>query len=518
VRPYPSASDGVKITTVSLASAAGAAARGSLNRDHYFQRWRRLGNKQQQLGCACRGYNDDRGQDDRRSLLHSALRRHAERNLDRSRGPRSDAPAAQPGARHAGASARTAASTSAVSVLLRVGALLALLALVLPAAASARSRPSLSASSAILIEPSSGEIIYARNPYTHHEIASTTKMMTALLLLERRSLAHRIRVVNFTPGPAESTAGLSPGERLTSADMLRALLLASANEAAISIAADVGGSQKGFVRMMNARAKRAGLRSTHFSNPDGLDGRQNYSTARDLASLGILLRQNSFARRTIDRPKATLRSGSHKRVVYNRNTLIGSVPWMNGIKTGHTSSAGYLLVGGATRDGAELISVVMGEPSEAARNADTLKLMRYGFGRYQSVQAVRKGQRFATLPVEGRDDKVQLITSRSADLVMRRGERPTTIVSGLPATLTGPLAKGTRIGDVIVLRRGKSVDRVPLVAASAVAAPSLLAAGGSWLGPLAGGLAVFTLILFSATLIRKRRRQRRPERVQREPA
>ena len=118
--------------------------------------------------------------------------------------------------------------------------MLALLALALPLAASAQSRPSLSAPSAILIEPSSGEIIYARNPYKRREIASTTKMMTALLLLERRSLSHRVKVVNYSPSPAESTAGLVPGERLTSADMLRALLLASANEAAVSIAADVG--------------------------------------------------------------------------------------------------------------------------------------------------------------------------------------------------------------------------------------------------------------------------------------
>ena len=402
--------------------------------------------------------------------------------------------------------------------LIRVGALLALLTLAVPAVAGAQRRPSLSASSAILIEPSSGEIIYARNPYTRHEIASTTKMMTALLLLEKRSLRHRVKVVNYNPGPAESTAGLIPGERLTSADMLRALLLASANEAAVSIASDVGGSQKGFVRMMNARAKRAGLHRTHFSGPDGLDGRRNYSTARDLASLGALLRRNRFARLLVDRSKAEMRSGFHKRTVYNRNLLIGSVPWMNGIKTGHTSSAGYLLVGGASRNGAELISVVMGEPSEAARNSDTLKLMRYGFGRYRSVRAVTAGQRFATLDVEGRDDRVNLVASRSADVVMRAGERPTKIVTGLPAKLTGPLAKGARVGDLIVMRRGKSVDRVPLVTATAVSAPSILAAAGGFVGPAAALFVAVTVIAFSATLMRKRRRQRRPERVQREPA
>ncbi len=405
-----------------------------------------------------------------------------------------------------------------MTALRRVAVLALLLALALPAEAPAKRRPSLSAASAILIEPSSGEIIYARNPYSRREIASTTKMMTALLLLERRSLKHRIRVVGYNVGAAESTAGLIPGERLTSADMLRALLLASANEAAASIAVDVGGSRKGFVRMMNARAKRAGLRRTHFSNPDGLDGRRNYSTARDLATLGILLRRDGFARRLVDRSKATLRSGYRKRTVYNRNTLIGSVSWMNGIKTGHTSSAGYLLVGGASQNGAELISVVMGEPSEAARNADTLKLMRYGFGRYQSVSAVRKGQRFATIDVNGRDERVRLVASRSADVVMRKGERPATIVSGLPSELTGPLAKGAPVGVVTVVRRGKSVARIELITASAVAPPSLLAGLGGWLGPAAGLFVATSLVALSAILVRKRRRGRRLTRVQRKPA
>ena len=401
---------------------------------------------------------------------------------------------------------------------LRAGALLALLALLLPAVASAQARPSLSASSAILIEPSSGEVIYARNAYTRHQIASTTKMMTALLLLENRSLTHQVRVANYAPGAAESTAGLIPGERLTSADMLRALLLASANEAAISIAVDVGGSQKNFVRMMNARAKLAGLKRTHFANADGLRGANNYSTARDLAALGVLLRENRFARDLVNRAKATLTSGKRRRVVENRNTLVGSVPWMNGIKTGHTSAAGYLLVGGAIRDGAELISVVMGEPSEAARNADTLKLMRYGLGRYHSVRVVSKGQRLASISVRGRAEDVQLIAGRSSEVIVRKSQPPTTVTAGLPSELVGPLAKGTRVGYLIVQRRGKNVDRVPLVTASAVAEPSLLFVIGGWLGPLAGGLVAFTLILFSARLIRKRRRQRRPERVQREPA
>lgn len=386
---------------------------------------------------------------------------------------------------------------------------LASVALAAPGTASAKQWPSLSAESAILIEPSSGDVIYSRNPYSRHEIASTTKMMTALLVLEKRSLQHHIRVTNYHPSPAESTAGLKPGERLTTADMVRALLLASANEAAASIAVDVGGSQDGFVRMMNARARRAGLRRTHFSNAIGLDSASNYSTARDLASLGILLRRNWFARLVMARSKATLESGSHKRVVQNRDNLIGSVPWMNGIKTGHTSAAGYLLVGGASRDGAELISVVTGERSEAARNADTLKLMRFGFGRYHLVRAVSKGQRLATVAVTGESSKISLVAASGVDVVMRVGHKPQVVLSSVPAELAGPIAKGAHIGYALVRREGKVVDRVTLVAATAVAAPSVLALGGSWGGPIAGLFGIGMVLLLFANLKRRRSHVRR---------
>ncbi len=396
--------------------------------------------------------------------------------------------------------------------------LLALAALLPAGAAFAAARPSISARSAVLIEPSSGRTVYSRNPYSRREIASTTKMMTALLLLERRSLSHRIRVLSYNGSSAESSAGLIPGERLTSADMLRALLLASANEAAASIAVDVGGSRSNFVRMMNRRAAAAGLRGTHYANPIGLDSGQNYSTARDLTKLAVLLRTKRFARQLMDRSKATLHSGSRTRTVYNKNTLIGTVPWMNGVKTGHTQRAGYILVGSATRNGVELISAVTGEPSEAARNSDTLKLMRYGFARYRSVTAVQKDRQYATVAVSGRSEKAKLVAASSAAVVVRRGTAPTLVISDLPSEIKGPLRRGTEVGFIIVRRAGKTADRVPLVTASAVAAPTLLSKIAASALPLTGALIILALLAVAATLLRRGRRSRRREAVRREPA
>ncbi len=404
--------------------------------------------------------------------------------------------------------------------LIAAAVLLALAALLPASAAFAAARPSISARSAVLIEPSSGRTVYSRNPYSRREIASTTKMMTALLLLERRSLSHRIRVLSYNGSSAESSAGLFPGERLTSADMLRALLLASANEAAASIAVDVGGSRSNFVRMMNRRAAAAGLRGTHYANPIGLDSGKNYSTARDLTKLAVLLRTKRFARQLMDRSKATLHSGSRTRTVYNKNTLIGTVPWMNGVKTGHTQRAGYLLVGSATRNGVELISAVTGEPSEAARNSDTLKLMRYGFARYRSVTAVQKDRQYATVAVSGRSEKAKLVAASSAAVVVRRGTGVDTLdlLESVPSEIKGPLRRGTEVGFITVRRAGRTADRVPLVTASAVAAPTLLSKIAASALPLTGALIILALLAVAATLLRRGRRSRRREAVRRKPA
>jgi D-alanyl-D-alanine carboxypeptidase (penicillin-binding protein 5/6) len=342
--------------------------------------------------------------------------------------------------------------------------------------------PAISAPAAILVQPSTGDIVYQRRATQHRAIASTTKLMTALLTLERRKLSDRITASSYSAAPAESVAGIRGGERLTTADLLRALLLASANDAAATLAVDIGGSRRNFVRLMNERARRAGLRDTHFANPIGLDQEGNHSSAADLAKLALLVRANPFARRVMDRSGAVLRSGSRTHYVRNRNTLIAAVPWMNGVKTGHTRRAGYVLVGSAAREGVNLISVVMGTGSEGARNSDTLLLMEYGFRRYRRavplLSTTRRplipGQAAATVSVKHGDegDVVRVVPARTVRVVTRRGERAVATPVGLPRQVEGPLPARSRVGTLVVRLRGRVVDRVPLVTARSLARAS----------------------------------------------
>src|SRR2546423_6662048 len=176
---------------------------------------------------------------------------------------------------------------------------------------------------------------------------------------------------------------LRTGERLTVADLLRGLLIVSANDAANTLAVDIAGSKRSFVAMMNRRARQLGLHDTHYANPVGLDAPGNYSSAADLVKLTLVLRQRSFFRATTNLATVTLHSGSRVRHLVNRNALVREVPYVNGVKTGHTNNAGYILVGSATRNGVTLVSAVLGDGSDEARDSDSLRLLRYGLARYR---------------------------------------------------------------------------------------------------------------------------------------
>ena len=207
--------------------------------------------------------------------------------------------------------------------------------------------------------------------------------MTAYLALRNLPLSRRLTSPPYSPVLGESVLGLVPGERETVHDLVYGMLLPSGNDAAVRLADGVAGSVPQFVAMMNRAAVRLGLRDTHYATPVGLDSPGNYSSARDLVRLVSVLRRDPRFRRITNTPRATLRDGARVRHVVNRNDLVLEVPWVNGVKTGHTVDAGYVLVASATRHGVTLISVVLGAPTIAARDSGSLALLRYGVSRYR---------------------------------------------------------------------------------------------------------------------------------------
>jgi D-alanyl-D-alanine carboxypeptidase (penicillin-binding protein 5/6) len=267
---------------------------------------------------------------------------------------------------------------------------------------------------------------------------------------------------------------------------------------------------------MNRRARSLGLRDTHFSNPIGLDEPGNYSSASDLVKLTLILRREPFFRAVTDRPRVTLRSGSRRRTLLNRNLLVRRVGFVNGVKTGHTQQAGYVLVGSASRHGVTVLSAVLGDPGEAARDADTLALLRYGLDRYARSTPVRRGRRFATARLRDRgDERVDLVAARTVRWTVRRGEPARTRVTGAPDVVDGPLPAGARVGTVEVRWRGRAVARVPLVTRTAVGSAGFLDRADDVAGRTLLLLALAAVALGSLQLALLRRRARRRRALQR---
>jgi D-alanyl-D-alanine carboxypeptidase (penicillin-binding protein 5/6) len=258
--------------------------------------------------------------------------------------------------------------------------------------------------------------------------------------------------------------------------------------------------------MMNARAAALGLQDTHFANPIGLDSPSNYSSATDLVKLALLLRENPFLRETMDMASAVVRPGGQRRTILNRNRLVRGVPFVNGVKTGHTNAAGYILVGSGTREGITVVSAVLGDPSEAARDQDTLRLLRYAAARYRIATVLKKGQRLASAKLRYRDESTALVAARSVRRTLRRGERTYTRLRGAPSEVDGPLDQGARVGTIELRYRGKTVDRVPLVTARAVSEATATQRVRDFLGRSGTILALSALVGCSLVLVLLRRR------------
>ena len=295
--------------------------------------------------------------------------------------------------------------------------------------------------------------------------------MTAHLALRKLPFGRRVRTVPYSAIPSESLLGVPPGTSISVRDLLYSLILRSANDSAYTLAQLIGGSQAGFVTEMNRDAAALGLADTHYSNPIGLDSPGNYSSARDLATLARdLLADRRFAR-IADAETALLTSLDSPLRITTRNTLLYRAPWIDGVKTGHTLGAGYVEVGAGRRKGVQLISVVLGAPSEAARDSESLALLDYGFGLYRVRHPVRANEVLASPSIRYSGGELELRAAHPITAGVRRGERLRTSVRA-PGEVTGPIRKGRRLGKVTVTVDGRPAGAAALVATRAVAEAS----------------------------------------------
>ena len=376
------------------------------------------------------------------------------------------------------------------------------------APSGAASPPKVDAAAWILLDARDGERLAAHDPARKRPIASTTKLMTVYLALDQLPLDKLLTVPAYSAGSAESTAGLTEGEHLTVRDLLTAMLLPSANDAAETVAVGIGGTENGFVGEMNAAAADLGLDRTSYANPIGLDDPDNYSTASDLATLAMKLREDPTFRHIVARSEATLQSGSMERVLETTNTLLLSDRSVDGVKTGHTLGAGYVLVASAKRHGIPLLSVVLGAPSEAERDADSEKLLDYGYSLYDKQTPIAPGDELAKVSVRYEDAPLPLVSKGRVEVRARADQEFSTDVDA-PAIVEGPVAKGDVLGHAKVMLEGKVVGRVQLVAATSLAAPGIIDKAGGPFVAIGILIIVFGIILLGVLVLRRRSGEQR---------
>lgn len=366
--------------------------------------------------------------------------------------------------------------------------------------------PELNAASWTLIDARTGETLASHEPDVRRPIASTTKLMTAYLAVERLGLRRQVTAAPYFAIPGESLLGLTAGDRVTVRDLLYGLILASGNDAAQTLAVAASGSEPAFVREMNRAAARLGLADTGYGNPIGLDEAGNYSTPSDLARLSRRMLDRRIFRILFDTETVTLPSLDPPATIETRNTLLLGDPTVTGIKTGHTIGAGYVLVGSARRDGVELISAVLGAPSEFDRDAESAELLDYGFSLYSQRRAFRRGEALARPDVAYSDETLGLVARRGVAVGARRDQELEVRVQA-PGEIEGPVNRGERLGAALVLLDGRRVARVPLLASRRLEEASPLEKVRSGIGSawVLAPLALFAILLGGLAIARSRR-------------
>ena len=331
----------------------------------------------------------------------------------------------------------------------------------------------LNAKSAILMEESTGNILYESNPDERLPIASVTKVMTMLLIMEavdsgKISLDDMVTVSENAMSYGGSTMFFETGEQLTVNDMLKGIAVASANDGCVAMAEHLAGSESAFVDMMNEKAKKLGMENTHFMNTNGLDEDDHYSSARDVAIMSRELMKHETIFNYTSIWMDTLRGGKFQ--LANTNKLIRFYDGANGLKTGSTSKALCCLSAAAKRNDMQLIAVVLGAPTSAERFASAKSLLDYGFANYAVNTQITAGDEVQKIAVEkGVDKEVDVVAGDSCSTLVKKGQEDNiTKEIKIDETITAPIEAGQKIGTMTISRDGEVIADIDLNASSAV--------------------------------------------------
>ncbi|NLB82307.1 MAG: D-alanyl-D-alanine carboxypeptidase [Clostridiaceae bacterium] len=329
------------------------------------------------------------------------------------------------------------------------------------------------AKSAILIDAMSGSVLFSQNAEERVQIASVTKIMTMLLIMEainagKITYDEQVTASDFACSMGGSQVYLEPGEQMSVKDMLKAIAVASANDASVAMAEHVAGSAPAFINAMNKRAKALDMKNTIFENCTGLDTDGQYSTAVDVAKMSRELIKHQGILEYLTIWIDSLRNGEFG--LSNTNRLIRFYPGAVGIKTGSTDEAKYCLSAAATRNDLTLIAVVLAAETSDERFNETKKLLDYGFANYVMIKGASKGEVIGTVTIsKGEQKQVEVITANDFKKIIKKEEKDNVeLKAAIPEYALAPIQQNQKIGELLVFIGGKQVGKVDLVAKNAV--------------------------------------------------
>lgn len=313
-----------------------------------------------------------------------------------------------------------------------------------------------SAQSAVVMDAKTGRLLFQKNAEERRLIASTTKIMTALVICEQCNVLDRVRIPEEAVGIEGSSMYLQAGEVLTVQELLYGLMLRSGNDAAEALAIYCAGTVEGFVQLMNDKAHRLGLNNTHFENPHGLDSANHYSNAYDLAQLAAYAMENPIFAQTVSTKSVTV----GQRVLKNHNKLLWQIDGADGVKTGYTKASGRILVSSAVRQGRRLIAVTLDAPNDWN---DHKMLIEQGFSQYSPKTLVYKNQVLGNMEIEGGEYTcAELIADESFDYAVSK-EETVEIVLPVKEFAYAPVTSGQDAGYAHICVNGAIVGKVRLV-------------------------------------------------------
>ncbi len=330
--------------------------------------------------------------------------------------------------------------------------------------------PEISAPSAILMEYSSGEIIYEKNPDEKLPLASVTKVMTMLLAMEEIE-SGRMKYDDIITASAHaksyggSTIFLEEGEQMTVRDILKGIAVASGNDAAVAMGEHISGTEELFVERMNSRAEELGMKNTHFVNCNGLDAEGHYSTARDIAIMSRELMKHKDIFEYTSIWMDSLRNGEF--TLSNTNKLIRFYDGATGLKTGSTSKAKFCISATAMRNNMHLISVIMAAETSKKRQSDASTLLNYGFSTYEVDSVIEKNKEVSTIPVEkSKVDKVSVVTETDFNFLHKKRDNTKIETKKKLKKIKAPVKKGDDVGTLSIIINGKEKHKIRLICAN----------------------------------------------------